>query len=102
MKKLSTILAAGTMALTLSTPVLAGPVGISRSYADRSARRPDDCRSAASSEAAQREARTGNKDNPAFGAEELPNRSARRAHEGLGEQVSQNQVDEALQPVRVW
>lgn len=33
MKKLSTIFAAGTVTLTLSTPVLAGSVGISRSYA---------------------------------------------------------------------
>ena len=101
MKKLSTILAAGTMALTLSTPVLAGSAGISRSYATA---QPDvqtitDLQQA--SEAAQREAREGNKDNPAFAQKSYQiDQLVERMK--AGEQVSQNQVDEALQPVRVW
>jgi len=81
MKKLSTIFAAGTMALALSAPVLAGPVGVSKDYTAQ----PDDQTIAdlqQASGAAQREAREGNKDNPAFCAEELPNRSAHRAHQG--------------------
>ena len=101
MKKLSTILAAGTMALTLSTPVLAGSAGISRSYATA---QPDvqtitDLQQA--SEAAQREAREGNKDNPAF-AQKSYQIDQLVEQMKAGEQVSQNQVDEALQPVRVW
>jgi len=101
MKKLSTILAAGTMALTLSTPVLAGSAGISRSYATA---QPDvqtitDLQQA--SEAAQREAREGNKDNPAFAQKSYQiDQLVERMK--AGEQVSQNQVDEALQPVHVW
>ena len=101
MKKLSTIFAAGTMALALATPVLAGSVGVSRSYATA----PPDPQTIAdleqASEAAQREAREGNKDNPAF---------ARKSYQidqlvermKAGEQVSQSQVDEALQPVWIW
>ncbi len=101
MKKLSAILAAGTMALALSTPVLAGPVGISRSYPTA---QPDvqtiaDLQQA--SEAAQREARTGNKDNPAFAQKSYQiDQLVERMK--TGQQVSQNQVDDALQPVRVW
>ena len=56
MKKLSTILTAGTIALTLSTPVLAGSAGISRTYATA---QPDVQTIAyleQASEAAQREA----------------------------------------------
>jgi len=101
MKKLSTILAAGTIALAMSTPVLAGSVGISRSYATA---QPDaqtiaDLQQA--SEAAQREARDGNKDNPAFAQKSYQiDQLVERMK--AGQQVSQNQVDEALQPVRVW
>ena len=101
MKKFSTILAAGTMALTLSTPVLAGSAGISRSYATA---QPDSQTIAdlqEASEAAQREAREGNKDNPAFAQKSYQiDQLVQRMK--AGEQVSQNQVDEALQPVRVW
>jgi len=101
MKKLSTIFAAGTMALALSTPVLAGPVGVSR---DSATAQPDSQTIAdlqEASEDAQREARTGNKYNPAFAqksyqidqlVEQLKN----------GQQVPQDQVDEALQPVWIW
>jgi hypothetical protein len=101
MKSLSTILAAGTIALTMSTPVLAGSVGIPRSYATA---QPDNETIAELQQAsgdAQREAREGNKDNPAF---------ARKSYEidqlvermKSSQQVSQNQIDEALQPVRIW
>ncbi|MFZ0678869.1 hypothetical protein [Candidatus Binatus sp.] len=101
MKKLSTFFAVGTVALTLSTPALAGSVGIARSYASDQ----PDAQTIASLEqasgAAQREARAGNKDNPAF---------ARKSYEidqlvqrvKSGQQVSQNQVDEALRPVWIW
>jgi hypothetical protein len=101
MKKLSTILAAGTIALAMSTPVLAGSVGISRSYptAQPDAQTIADLQQA--SDAAQREARTGNKDNPAFAQKSYQiDQIVERLK--AGQQVSQNQVDEALQPVWVW
>src|ERR1700690_4323290 len=66
MKKLSTILTAGTIALTLSTPVLAGSAGISRNYATAQPDAQTIADLEQASEAAQREAREGNKDNPAF------------------------------------
>jgi hypothetical protein len=101
MKKLSTILAAGTFALALSTPVLAGSVGISRSYttAQPDAQTIADLQQA--SEAAQRQARDGNKDNPAF-AQKSYQIDQLIERMKAGQQVSQNQVDEALLPVRVW
>jgi|SRR5579862_5043822 hypothetical protein len=100
MKTFSTIFAAGTLALTLSSPVLAGSAGIPRSYAVT----PDSQTIAELQEASaanQREARDGNKNNPAF---------ARKSYEidqlvqrmQSGQQVSQNQVDAALQPVSIW
>lgn len=101
MKKLSTILTAGTIALTLSTPVLAGSAGISRSYATAQLDVQTIADLQQASEAAQREAREGNKDNPAFGQKSYQiDQLVERMK--AGEQVSQNQVDEALQPVRVW
>jgi hypothetical protein len=101
MKRLSTILAAGAVALTMSTPVLAGSVGIPRSYATAQPDTETIAELQQASEAAQTEARAGNKNNPAF---------ARKSYEidqlvermKSGEQVSQNQIDEALQPVRIW
>jgi hypothetical protein len=101
MKKLSTIIAAGTVALTLSTPVLAGSVGIPRNNATNQPDAGTIGELQQASEAAQREAREGNKDNLTF---------ARKSYEidslvqriRSGQQVSQNQVDEALQPVWIW
>lgn len=66
-----------------------------------SARHPNDRSTTQASKAAQREAREGNKDNNAF---------ARRSYEidqlvermKSGQQISQNQVDGALQPVSIW
>jgi hypothetical protein len=101
MKKLSTILAAGAATLTLSTPVLAGSVGIGRSYATAQPNAETIAELQKASEAAQREAREGNKDNPAFAQKSYQiDQLVERMKSG--EQVSQNQVDEALQPVWVW
>ena len=101
MKKLSTILAAGTMALALSTPVAAGSPGISRSYATTQPNAETIAELQQASEAAQREAREGNKNNPAFAQKSYEIDSLVQRMQA-GEQVSQNQVDEALQPVRIW
>lgn len=101
MKKLSTMFTAGLVTLALSTPVLAGSVGVSRSYpaAQPDAQMIADLQQA--SDAAQREARDGNKNNPAFGQKsyEIDQVVARLES---GQQVDQQQVDQALQPVRVW
>jgi hypothetical protein len=101
MKKLSTIFAAGTVALALSTPVLASSVGISRSYATVQPDAQTIANLEQASEAAQREAREGNKNNPAFAqkSNEIDQLVQRMKS---GQQVSQNQVDEALQPVWIW
>lgn len=98
MKKLSTIFAVGTIALALSAPAFAGSVGISRSY-------PTDVQTIAelqqASQAAQREARTGNKDNLAFEQKSYKiDQLIGRLQSG--QQVDQAQIDTALQPVRVW
>src|SRR5260370_28420036 len=100
MKKLSTIFAAGTMALALSTPVLAGPVGVSKDYTAR----PDDQTIAdlqQASGAAQREAREGNKDNPAFAQKSYQiDQLIERIKDGR--QAYQNQSTKAIQPAWVW
>jgi hypothetical protein len=100
MKKLSTIIATGAIALTLSSSAFAGPVGVSRAYATQV-----DPQTIAelqqASEAAQREARTGNKDNLAFGQKSYQIDSLIGRMQS-GQQVDQAQIDNALQPVRVW
>ncbi len=101
MKTLSTMFVAATLALTLTTPVLAGSVGVSRSYATAQPNPQTIADLENASEAAQREARTGNKNNVAFGQKSYQiDQLVQRMKDG--EQVSQNQVDQALQPVAVW
>ncbi len=100
MKTLSTIIAAGAIALTLSSSALAGPVGVSRTYATQ----PDPqtiSELQQASDAAQREARNGNKDNLAFGRKsyQIDQLIGRMQS---GQPVEQAQIDDALQPVRVW
>ena len=100
MKKLSTIFAVGTIALALSAPAFAGSVGISRNYPTQ----PDVQTIAQlqqASEAAQREARTGNKDNVAFGEKSYQIDSLIGRMQN-GQHVDQAQIDDALQPVHVW
>jgi hypothetical protein len=101
MKALSTMFVAGTLALTLATPVLAGSAGVSRSYATVQPNPQTIADLENASEAAQREARTGNKNNLAFGQKSYQiDQLVERMKDG--EQVSQNQVDQALEPVVVW
>ena len=100
MKKLSTIMAAGAIALTLSSSAFAGPVGVSRTYATQvDPQTISELRQA--SDAAQREARTGNKDNLAFGQKSYQIDSLIGRMQS-GQPVDQAQIDNALQPVRVW
>lgn len=101
MKKLSTIFAAGAVALTLSSPVLAGSVGISRSYSVVQPNAQTFAQLEQASEAAQREAREGNKNNPAFAQKSYEiDQLVQRMKSG--QQVAQEQVDHALQPVWIW
>jgi hypothetical protein len=101
MKALSTMFVAGTLALTLATPVLAGSVAVSKSYATAQPNPQTIADLEQASEAAQREARTGNKNNLAF---EQKSYQIDQLIERMkdGEQVSPNQLDQALQPVVVW
>ena len=101
MKALSTMFVAGTLALTLATPVLAGSVGVSRSYATAQPNTQTIADLEQASEAAQREARTGNKNNLAFGQKSYQIDSLIGRMQS-GQPVDQAQIDNALQPVRVW
>jgi hypothetical protein len=101
MKKLSTIFAVGTLALTLSTPVLAGSVGFSRSHPTAEPDAQTIAYLEQASDAAQREAREGNKNNLAFAQKSYEiDQLVQRMKSG--QQVAQKQVGEALQPVWVW
>ncbi len=101
MKDLSTIFAAGIVTLALSTPVLAGSVGISRNYPVAQPDSETIAELQQASEAAQREAHEGNKNNPAFAQKSYQiDQLVERMKSG--QQVAQQQVDEALQPVWVW
>ena len=101
MKELSTICAAVSVALSLSTPVFASSVGVLRNHINAQANMETIAALQRASDAAQREAREGNKNNLAF---------ARKRYEidqlvqrmRSGQQVAQMQIDEALQPVWVW
>jgi hypothetical protein len=102
MKNLSTIFTAGIVTLALSTPALAGSVGISRSYP--TAGQPDVQTIAELEQAsndAKREALAGNKNNLAF-AQKSYEINQLIARMESGQPVAQQQVDEALVPVRVW
>ena len=81
MKKLSTILAAGTIALTMSTPVLAGSVGIPRRYSTTQPDAETIAELLQASKTAQREPREGNKDNNAFARRSYEIDSASGTHE---------------------
>jgi hypothetical protein len=101
MIKLLTISAAATVALTLSTSVLASSVGVSRNLANAQPNTQTIAALERASDAAQREAREGNKNNLAFAQKRYEIYQLVQRLKS-GQQVAQMQVDEALQPVRVW
>jgi len=96
MKKLSTIIATGTIALIMSAPALAG-VSTDSGAVQHNAETIAELQLA--SQTAQREARDGNKDNFAFVQKNI-NQLIERLNSG--QQVAQKQIDNALQPVWVW
>lgn len=97
----TSILSAAAIAIALATPALAGPVGVSRSYAPP---RPDQTTIAElqdASQAAKREALEGNKNNLEF---------RRKSYEidqliervKSGQKVDPAELDKALEPAHVW
>jgi hypothetical protein len=100
-KKLSTLFATGTLALILSTRVLAGSVGIARDYTVTAADATTIAELQHASENALREGREGNKNNPAF-ARKSDEDEQLIARLESGKSTNQKQIDEALQPVWVW
>jgi len=98
MKKLSTMIATGTLALMAWVPALAG---VSTNPAAMRDNTETIAELQQAAQTAQREARDGNKDNFAFVRKNL---EIHRLIERLnsGQQVAQKQIDKALQPVWVW
>ena len=101
MKKNLTIFAAAALAMTLTIPALAGPVGVSRSQnsAPRDATTIAELQVAA--QRATRDGRTGNKNNIEFGRK---NYEINQLIERLksGQHVDPEEIDKALEPVHVW
>ena len=87
--------------MSLSAPALAGSVGIPRNYATTQSSAETIAKLEQASETAQREAREGNKDNFAFVRKSLEIDHLIQRMDS-GQQVAQNQIDAALQPVQVW
>jgi len=101
MKRNLTIFAAAALASTLAIPAFAGSVGVSRTPASAP---PDATTIAQLQDAAQqaaREGRTGNKNNIEF---ERKNYEINQLIERLksGQQVDPAEIDNALEPARVW
>ena len=101
MKKTPSILSAVAIAISLASPALAAPVGVSRSYAPT---QPDQTTIAElqdASQAAKRDALEGNKNNLEF---------RRKSYEidqliermKSGQRVDPAELDQALEPAHVW
>ena len=108
MKTLSTISAAAVLATTFAIPVWAGPVGMARTAPEPqaiSAQTQVDpeliSQLQEASDDAVREGRTGNKNNPVFGQKAAQiNDLIERLKSG--QKVDPSEIDQALQPARVW
>ena len=101
MKKTSSILSVATIAITLASPALAASPGVSRSYAPS---QPDqtiiaDLQDA--SQAAKRDALTGNKNNLEFHRKsyEIDQLIERMKS---GQRVDPAELDNAMEPAHVW
>lgn len=101
MKKTSSILSVATIAITLATPALAAPVGVSRSYAPP---QPDHSTIAElqdASRSAKRNALMGNKNNLEFHRKgyEIDQLIERMKS---GQRVDPAELDKAMVPTHVW
>src|SRR5260370_13217686 len=101
MKKASSILSVAAIAITLATPSLAAPVGVSRSYAPSQQDQTTIAELQEASQAARRDALNGNKNNLEF---------RRKSYEidqliermKSGQRVDPADLDKAMEPARVW
>jgi hypothetical protein len=101
MKKVSTIFFVAAVTTTLAVPAFAGAVGVSRSNSTTQPDRTTIAELQDASQAAQRDARVGNKNNLEF---------RRKSYEidqliervKSGQQVDPAELDKAMEPVRVW
>ena len=101
MKKTSTILSVATIAITLATPAIAGPVGVSRSYAPQQPDQNTIAELQDASRMSKRNALIGNKNNLEF---------HRKGYEidqlieriKSGQRVDPAELDKAMEPTHVW
>jgi hypothetical protein len=101
MKKVTTILFAAAATATFAVPAFAGSVGVSRSYAPTQPDAQTIAELQDASQAAQRDALNGNKNNLEF---------RRKSYEidqliermKSGQTVDPAELDKALEPARVW
>lgn len=101
MKKVTTILFAAAITTTFAVPAFAGAVGVSRSYSTAQPDQETIAELQDASEAAQREALDGNKNNLEF---------RRKSYEidqliermKSGQPVDPAELDKAIEPARVW
>jgi hypothetical protein len=108
MKTLSTISAAAVLATTFAIPAWAGPVGMGRTAPAAQANTAQTqvnpeliAKLQEASDEAVREGRTGNKNNRVFGQKSAQiNDLIERLKSG--EKVDPAEIDQALEPARVW
>jgi|SRR5580692_3779224 hypothetical protein len=101
MKKVTTILFAAAATAAIAVPAFAGSVGVSRSYVPTQPDAETLAQLQDASQAAQRDALDGNKNNLEF---------RRKSYEidqliermKSGQQVDPAELDKALEPARVW
>jgi len=101
MKKSLSIFGVAALATTFAFPAFAGSVGVSRSYSAPQSDAETIAQLQDASEAAQRDARVGNKNNLEF---------RRKSYEidqliermKSGQQVDPAELDKAMEPARVW
>jgi hypothetical protein len=101
MKKVKTILFASAVTAAFALPAFAAPVGVSRSYSTVQPNQTTIAELQDASDAARREALTGNKNNLEFRRKgyEIDQLIERMKS---GQQVGPAELDKALEPARVW
>ena len=108
MKTLSTISAAAVLATTLAIPAWAGPVGMGRTAPEAQATTAQTqvspeliAQLQEASDAAVREGRNGNKNNPVFGQKSAQIDDLIERLKS-GQKVDPSEIDQAFEPARVW
>ena len=103
MKKILTILAASALATTLAIPALAGPVGVQTLRSENAARSNDAtiAQLHIAAERATQDGRNGNKNNLEFARKNYEIGQLIERIES-GQKVDMSEIDQALEPTRVW